>query len=68
MASVTLPSPEWVSVENDCGVRKGEMPFIMVGEETGRSNVWPFPAFPNPLNTGRKQPVFNPNNHEDAPL
>jgi hypothetical protein len=30
--------------------------------------VWPFPAFPNPLDTGRKQPVFNPNNHEDAPL
>lgn len=26
--------------------------------------TWPFPAFPNPLDTGRKQPVFNPNKSE----
>ena len=29
---------------------------------------WPFPAFPNPLDTGHKRPKFNPSNHEDAPL
>ena len=32
------------------------------------NNVWPFPAFPNPLDTGHKVPRFNPANHEDAPL
>ena len=30
--------------------------------------VWPFPTFPNPLDTGQKRPPFNPANHEDAPL
>ena len=30
--------------------------------------MWPFPAFPNPLDTGHKRPKFNPANHEDAPL
>jgi len=33
---------------------------------------WPFPAFPNPLDTGRsaghKRPKFNPNNYEESPL
>lgn len=31
-------------------------------------NTWPFPPFPNPLDTGLKRPKFNPANHEDAPL
>jgi hypothetical protein len=30
--------------------------------------TWPFPTFPNPLDSGHKRPPFNPNNHEDAPL
>lgn len=30
--------------------------------------MWPFPAFPNPLDTGHKKPKFNPANHEDAPI
>jgi hypothetical protein len=30
--------------------------------------TWPFPAFPNPLDTGHKKPKFNPNNHEESPL
>jgi hypothetical protein len=30
--------------------------------------TWPFPPFPNPKDTGTKQPRFNPDNHEDAPL
>jgi hypothetical protein len=29
---------------------------------------WPFPPFPNPLDTGYKRPKFNPNNHEESPL
>lgn len=29
---------------------------------------WPFPAFPNPLDTGLKRPKFNPANHEESPL
>ena len=29
---------------------------------------WPFPAFPNPLDTGNKVPKFNPANHEESPL
>jgi hypothetical protein len=36
------------------------------------ADSWPFPVFPNPLDTGRsaghKQPKFNPSNHEDALL
>lgn len=32
------------------------------------ANQWPFPVFPNPLDTGHRQPKFNPSNHEDAPL
>ena len=31
-------------------------------------NTWPFPSFPNPLDTENKVPKFNPANHEDAPL
>lgn len=31
------------------------------------NSVWPFPPFPNPKDTGTKQPKFNPDNHEDAP-
>lgn len=31
-------------------------------------SVWPFPTWPNPLDTGHKRPKFNPSNHEDAPL
>ena len=31
-------------------------------------NVWPFPPFPNPKDKGAKQPKFNPENHEDAPI
>jgi hypothetical protein len=31
-------------------------------------NVWPFPPFPNPKDKGTKQPKFNPDNHEDAPI
>ena len=30
--------------------------------------TWPFPPFPNPLDKGAKQPKFNPDNYEDAPL
>ena len=30
--------------------------------------MWPFPAFPNPLDTGHKLPKFNPSNHEESPL
>lgn len=30
--------------------------------------VWPFPPFPNPKDTGTKQPKFNPENEEDAPV
>jgi len=29
---------------------------------------WPFPPFPNPKDKGGKQPKFNPDNYEDAPL
>ena len=36
------------------------------------ADSWPFPVFPNTLDTGRsaghKQPKFNPSNHEDALL
>lgn len=30
--------------------------------------TWPFPAFPNPKDSGNRVPKFNPDNHEDAPL
>jgi hypothetical protein len=30
--------------------------------------VWPFPAFPNPLDQGTLVPRFNPANHDDAPF
>jgi hypothetical protein len=33
-----------------------------------KRTVWPFPAFPNPLDTGHKRPKFNPNNHEESPV
>ena len=33
-----------------------------------KTNPWPFPVFPNPKDTGTKQPKFNPENYEDAPL
>jgi hypothetical protein len=29
---------------------------------------WPFPAFPNPKDTGSRVPKFNPGNYEEAPL
>ena len=36
------------------------------------ADSWPFPVFPNPLDTGHRQPAkrpkFNPSNHEDALL
>jgi hypothetical protein len=32
------------------------------------ADSWPFPAFPNPLDTGYKRPKFNPANHEESPL
>ena len=32
------------------------------------ADSWPFPAWPNPLDTGHNRPKFNPANHEDAPL
>ena len=32
------------------------------------AKVWPFPPFPNPLDTGHKRPKFNPANHEESPL
>jgi hypothetical protein len=32
------------------------------------NNMWPFPPFPNPKDKGTKQPKFNPDNYEDAPL
>jgi hypothetical protein len=32
------------------------------------ADSWPFPVFPNPLDTGHNRPKFNPANHEDAPL
>lgn len=38
------------------------------GAYVWKRQVWPFPAFPNPLDTGHKRPKFNPSNHEDAPL
>jgi hypothetical protein len=31
-------------------------------------NMWPFPPFPNPKDTGNRVPKFNPGNHEEAPL
>jgi hypothetical protein len=31
-------------------------------------NTWPFPPFPNPLDSGNTVPRFNPDNFEDAPL
>ena len=31
-------------------------------------NMWPFPPFPNPKDTGNKVPKFNPGNYEEAPL
>ena len=30
--------------------------------------TWPFPPFPNPKDKGAKQPKFNPDNFEDAPI
>jgi hypothetical protein len=30
--------------------------------------TWPFPPFPNPMDTGNKVPKFNPENYEDAPV
>ena len=30
--------------------------------------TWPFPPFPNPKDKGTKQPKFNPDNYEEAPL
>lgn len=32
------------------------------------ADLWPFPVFPNPSDTGHKRPKFNPSNHEDALL
>jgi hypothetical protein len=43
-----------------------------LAEALKMADSWPFPVFPNPLDTGRsaghKQPKFNPENFEDAPL
>lgn len=33
-----------------------------------KTKPWPFPPFPNPKDTGNKQPKFNPDNYEDAPI
>jgi len=44
------------------------MPYIELSGRDNLSLVWPFPSFPNPLDTGHKRPKFNPSNHEDAPL
>lgn len=32
--------------------------------------TWPFPPFPNPKHKpkDKREPKFNPDNHEDAPL
>lgn len=54
--------------QTESGVRVGELSLVMKNEGTGRSAFWPFPVFPNPLDTGHKRPKFNPSNHEDAPL
>ena len=32
------------------------------------ADTWPFPPFPNPKDTNKRVPKFNPDNHEDAPL
>jgi hypothetical protein len=29
---------------------------------------WPFPPFPNPKDNNKRQPKFNPDNYEDAPV
>ena len=39
-----------------------------LSEALKMADSWPFPVFPNPLDTGHKQPKFNPSNHEDALL
>lgn len=38
------------------------------GAYVWKRQVWPFPAFPNPLDKGTIVPKFNPSNHEDALL
>jgi hypothetical protein len=45
-----------------------EQALTRADEALTMADSWPFPAFPNPLDTGHKQPKFNPSNHEDAPL
>ena len=30
--------------------------------------TWPFPPFPNPKNKDQRQPKFDPENEDDAPL
>jgi hypothetical protein len=39
-----------------------------LSEALTMADSWPFPVFPNPLDTGNKLPKFNPSNHEDALL
>jgi hypothetical protein len=39
-----------------------------LAEALTMADNWPFPVFPNPLDTGHRQSKFNPSNHEDAPL
>jgi len=45
-----------------------EQALTRADEALKMADSWPFPAWPNPLDTGYKQPKFNPANHEDAPL
>jgi hypothetical protein len=40
----------------------------MASAAMSAAKTWPFPEFPNPLDSGHKRPPFNPANHEDAPL
>lgn len=32
------------------------------------NSLWPFPAWPNPKDSGHKRPPFNPANHEESPF
>jgi hypothetical protein len=45
-----------------------EQALTRADEALTMADNWPFPVFPNPLDTGHKQPKFNPSNHEDALL
>jgi hypothetical protein len=67
--STSTKEQETFIFRGSVGAKAMPMGFGNLDYHLSRTNkMWPFPPFPNPKDKGTKQPKFNPDNHEDAPL